>query len=302
MKADLDSVYYQALDEYLGEKESGLIEQVIPEWVRFLIVLGGGAILFLIVLGITSRAQVRTRTVELQENQSLLQTLVDSTTDAIFVKDAQGKYLIYSRGAEKSVGKPPSQVLGHDDYAVFPDNAEELIAQDQKIIAEGKPVTYEETLPDANGLLHTYLTTKGPLFDKNKGVAGIFGIARDITERKQTEQALLQNEEKYRNLFENAADGLFVLDEQSNVIELNGRICEMLGYPREELRMINAATLIHEDDAKGIEYADALNALLQGETIRSFYRLRKRWQSYPSRISHKDGGGRTLSKYYSRHH
>src|SRR5262249_54100319 len=64
---------------------------------------------------------------------------------------------------------------------------------------------------------------------------GYIGCADDITERKRIEQALVTSESRYRALFENANDAIFLESEDDDIIAANERACELLGYSHEEL-------------------------------------------------------------------
>ncbi len=61
------------------------------------------------------------------------------------------------------------------------------------------------------------------------------GTSVDITDRKLTEKALRESEERFRAMFENAAVGMLVTDLEGRLLEYNDRFCEFLGYFREEL-------------------------------------------------------------------
>lgn len=133
----------------------------------------------------------------------LLAAIADSSDGPIVAKDRAGRYILFNRAASRVVGKPAEEVLGRDDRTLFPpEQAEMLIAVSRRVIAENRIITLEERLDTLQGE-RLFLTTKGPLRDSEGNVIGIFGISRDITERKQTEAALYASELSYRSLFEN---------------------------------------------------------------------------------------------------
>ncbi|PLY17002.1 MAG: two-component system response regulator [Sedimenticola sp.] len=120
---------------------------------------------------------------------AMLESITSNTTDAIFVKDRQGRYLTSNRALSDLLGKTPDEMIGRDDFALFPKAlAEQFQADDQKIIAQGKTLTYEEPVIAGDKTL-PYMTTKGPLII-NGQIEGIFGIARDITEQYKTQKSL----------------------------------------------------------------------------------------------------------------
>lgn len=131
------------------------------------------------------------RAESLRANQ-LLAAIVDSSSDAIFAKDLEGRYIISNRETARVIGKPAEQMLGHVDAEFFPAAHAELIrANDRRVIAEKRINTYEEKLRTVDGE-RTFLATKGPLRDADGQVFGLYGISRDITVRKQMEEQIRQ--------------------------------------------------------------------------------------------------------------
>ncbi|AMV25356.1 Blue-light-activated protein [Gemmata sp. SH-PL17] len=127
---------------------------------------------------------------EVRRSADLLRAVADGTTDAVFVKDRGGKYLLFNEAAARFVGKPVAEVLGKDDTALFdPASARVSMDNDRRVLESGQVDTGEETLTAA-GVTRTYLATKGPYRDADGNVIGVIGISRDITDRKRTEQRL----------------------------------------------------------------------------------------------------------------
>ena len=132
--------------------------------------------------------------IEAQEEKAramqLLAAIAESSTDAIFAKDIDDRFIVFNSASAHLAGKRPEDVLGRDETAIFPpESARQLIADNRRVMAENRVITFEEELVTAEGR-RTYLTTKGPLHDDAGKVIGMFGIARDITERQQAEMAL----------------------------------------------------------------------------------------------------------------
>lgn len=141
-------------------------------------------------------------------NRRLLDIVISGTPDAVFVKDRQGRYLLVNAAAANFIGKTPGEVIGRDDRVLFPDaSAERLMAMDRTIMAGGRTQTHEEQLTTLDGKTLVFLVTKGPVFDEAGGVAGIFGISREISDRKRAEGEIRSlNIELERRVAERAAE------------------------------------------------------------------------------------------------
>lgn len=128
----------------------------------------------------------------LRKNHSLLNTILAETTDAIFVKDREGRYLHINDAGAKFLDKSVREVIGKDDTELFDrDSAQQIIANDRRIMTEGNTFTFEEHLTAA-GHTRSYSAMKTPYRDNESNIIGLIGISRDITERKQAEEAVYQ--------------------------------------------------------------------------------------------------------------
>ncbi len=129
---------------------------------------------------------------ELLKTTELLRAVINGTNDAVFVKDRQGKYLMFNEAAAKFVGKSIADVIGKDDTEVFDEaSVQSVMERDRKIMNQGVVSTEEETL-SINGVTRIYHATKGPYRDAEGSTIGIFGISRDITETKRLEEQFQQ--------------------------------------------------------------------------------------------------------------
>jgi two-component system, cell cycle sensor histidine kinase and response regulator CckA len=187
---------------------------------------------------------VRKRTERLQkslEQESvMLRTLIDNLPDGIFLKDKESRFIFANQVIAELMGAPdPSALTGKTDHDFYPREVADVFLADERSVMESRRrLVNREESESMSGKLR-WLTTKVPLVDARGEVTGLFGITRDITERHEAEEKLRRSEQRYRDLLEQAADGIFLLDENGNFLMANAAICEMLGHAREELLRLN---------------------------------------------------------------
>jgi len=189
------------------------------------------------------------------EALSLLSAIADSSDDAIFAKDLEGRYTLFNPAASRFVGKPVEEVLGQDDRAIFPpEQAEKLMAIGRQIIANNAIYYQEEALDTTKGT-RTFLATKGPLSDKQGQVIGIFGISRDITALKQVEQSLREGEERLLLAQSSAHVGIWDWDLNTGAITWTAELEAIYGYPKGSFPGTYSAfsERVHPDDLAGFE-------------------------------------------------
>ncbi|MFZ6743478.1 EAL domain-containing protein [Undibacterium sp. JH2W] len=155
---------------------------------------------------------------KVQNNRNLLDAIIRGTSDSIFVKDLKGRYVLANESATKFVGKSLHEVIGHDDYALFPPESARMITEvDKGVMASGEIQTADEYVDTMSGKAMVFMVTKGPMLDKAGNVQGLFGIARDITERKEAEAALRDSEAAMKVAQRLAAVGSWNWDVRSDV-------------------------------------------------------------------------------------
>jgi PAS domain S-box-containing protein len=159
----------------------------------------------------------RLRIVSLAEKHYL--KMLDCSPSVIYTKDHEGRYRSINKEFEKLSGLKSEDVIGKTDFELFsPSVAENSTRNDKQVIQTGMPKEIEEYTPVA-GKMRIFLSTKYPLLDETGKIYGICGVSTDITERKKAEDALRENEEKYRLVFEEA-DVLISIYDRNGICQL----------------------------------------------------------------------------------
>ncbi len=173
--------------------------------------------------------------VERRQAMALLDSFVSSSSDPMFAKDTDGRYVLFNPEACRLLNTTEAAVLGRDDRSVHPPaEALQVMENDRRVMQENHVIRFEERLLTADGE-RIYLSTKGPMHDAAGQVIGLYGVARDITERFRAEAALRESEARFRAMFEQSPVAYQSLDEQGRFLDVNPVLCELLGYVPEQL-------------------------------------------------------------------
>lgn len=145
-----------------------------------------------IVSTFTDITELKTAKTKLEKSLNLLQSVIEGTTDSIYVRDLNGHYLMVNSAAARFLGKSVEDLVEKSAIGmVLPETARRWKEDDQRVLASGRTETFEIRIK-IEGKENIYLTTKGPVRDNEGNIFGIFGVSRDITEKKKAEEELLK--------------------------------------------------------------------------------------------------------------
>ena len=210
----------------------------------FIVFIGGviiSLLLFSLLLSFFNtqfRAQIIAEqlTSKLKESEEKHRLLIENSHDIIYTLTADGVFNFVSSAWTAILGHPISQVSGQPfRQFVHPEDLSGCFAFLQKVITSGqrqKGVEYRMLHTDGTWYWHT--SSAVALRDQTGAIIGIEGIARDISDRKRTEDLLQQTRQNYETFFNTIDEFLFVLDEQGNIIHANSTVIDRLGYTEDE--------------------------------------------------------------------
>ena len=133
--------------------------------------------------------------IRLEHSRNLLKSIIQGTSDAIFVKDNHGRYVLVNEAGAAFVNKSAQEVIGLSDKDLFDAESVQTISiLDQAILSKGWVQTHEERLTVLGGLTRFFLVTKGAILNQHGKIEGLFGISRNITEQKNIELELISRE------------------------------------------------------------------------------------------------------------
>ncbi|NJL61701.1 MAG: PAS domain-containing protein [Methylacidiphilales bacterium] len=165
---------------------------------------------------------------DLVKANGVLRAVIDGTSDVIYVKDLQGRYVIANATAANWLETTVESMLDRDDTALFPpDKAEQIQQMDRQVIETGKSITFEEEIPK-QGIVRSLLSAKYPWRDAEGNIIGVIGISRDISDvynelrlRKRTEVTLQEQTKLLQIIVESIGDGLILANTQGEFLLFN---------------------------------------------------------------------------------
>ena len=182
----------------------------------------------------TERKQVEE---ELAAERDLLNTLINTMPDNVFIKDVMGRIVLDNHAHQRALGANAlEQVMGKTDFDFFPrELAAQYDADEKRVIRSGEPLIDKmEPFLDKDHNQRWLLTTKVPLRDRQGNITGIVGYNHDFTQRKQAEELLRESEERYRSILENTGLGVFESTPEGRIIRLNLAFASMFGFDSPE--------------------------------------------------------------------
>ena len=189
--------------------------------------------------------------VALAEEHNLLRTIIDTAQDFIFVKDTEHRFLLNNvRHREVLGAESQEDALGKTDADFFPEDvADGYHEDDRTLFRTGQTqLGKEENFVDENGERGWISTTKVPLYGASGDIEALVAICRDITDSKRAGEALRESEERFRGAFKDAPVGAALVATDSSFLKVNPALCEIFGYPEEELLAMTSYDVTHPED------------------------------------------------------
>jgi PAS domain S-box-containing protein len=195
---------------------------------------------------------------ELAYERDLLRILMDHIPDCIYFKDANGNFVRINKAQAALLGvNDPSEALGRSDADYYdPPVAAKTRADEERILRTGEPLIGSVDLITRHGLTWWMTASKVPVRDEVRKTDLIVGISRDVTEWKNTVEALEKSEESLRLLFEAIPHAVWVYDvETLRFLKVNHAASRQYGYAADQFERITVADLHPPEEARRLRTA-----------------------------------------------
>jgi len=167
----------------------------------------------------------------LRESEERFRSLVEMTSDWIWMVDREGFYTYASPKVKDLLGYEPQEVIGRSPFDFMPPEEQERVSRVfLETIKSRKPFTRLENVNLHKDGRRVVLESSGvPIVDGHGNLLGYRGIDRDITDRKQAEETLRESEERYRALVETTGTGFVIIDVEGSVVDANAEYVRLAG-------------------------------------------------------------------------
>ena len=170
---------------------------------------------------------------ELERQRELLSTIIESSSEAIFAKDAGGSYLVINEAGARMMGYESREVIGRTDIELFPAGEGLSIREsDLLVMRSGFPSKHESRLRGKERVIDLSVA-ESPWIDSSGGIVGVIGVASEITERKNLEGQLREGDRKNRAIIDQLRDGVVVADENGKAVLWNKSMERITGITAE---------------------------------------------------------------------
>lgn len=188
---------------------------------------------------------------------AFLHALMETIPNPVFYKNAGGVYLGCNSAFEKFLNMDRERIVGKTVYDLAPgDLADTYRRKDDELFKNPGVQIYESEVAGAGGRSNAVFY-KATFNSPDGSVGGLIGVIMDITERKRAEEALRESEEKYRAVFETAADIIYVISADGKMEAISPSVETITGYKVEEWINRNMAELaskfLHPEDMAAME-------------------------------------------------
>ena len=204
----------------------------------------------------------------LAESEKRLKSYIENAPDGVFIADETGRYLEVNPAACRITGYKKEELLAmHIPDLLAPESLEEGAKHSKELLSSGQG-SVELRFRHKDGSLR-YWSVDAVRLSPTRFI----GFVKDITGRRQSEEALRQSEEKYRGIFDESVAAVYVFDNKKNFINSNKAGLDLLGYSREELLQLS----IPDVDADPVVVLPAHQELLSGGRLINYeHRLRRK--------------------------
>jgi PAS domain S-box-containing protein len=191
-----------------------------------------------------------------EDQQALFVSIVNSSEDAIFSHTLDGTILSWNKGAVKLFGYSEAEAIGNNCSIIIPSKLLHEKANHIDSITRGISIEHFETQRRTkNGELIYVSLTVSPIRNSKGVITGASKVARDISDKKRSDDIIKNNEKRFRSLLQNSNDGLSLMTVEGVMLEISPTGKKITGFDETEMVGYARHDLIHPDDLEHVSQA-----------------------------------------------
>jgi len=187
----------------------------------------------------------------IEKSEAAFRAILRNMHYGVFAFDTEGHFTFVNDVVIKRSGYPRRWYVGKTLFDVVRPQERESIEEHFKATVRGEQVPpYKFSyLRAANDIAWVHISTTA--IREEGRIVGVLGVLLDITKRVKFEQALMESERKYRTLFEDSRDAIFITDGEGNLTDVNRSFLRLFDYDREDIKKLRAVdTYVNREDCK----------------------------------------------------
>jgi two-component system NtrC family sensor kinase len=190
----------------------------------------------------------------LRQSEEKYRTILEETGDGYFETDLAGSFTFVNDAQARLLGYSSEEIIGMSFRAFTPEERVNAVLEAySRMYKTGEPLrNFVDEVIGKDGSHGFAESSAFPIRNDRGKIVGFRGVRRDITARKQMEEALRHSEEKYRTILEEIEDAYFEVDLGGHLTFVNDSVCRDLGYSREELMGKSYKVFTVEDDIESV--------------------------------------------------
>ena len=211
--------------------------------------------------------------IEAQNKHNKLKAILENIPDLLWIKDVNGVYITCNKRFEDFFGAKEKDIINKTDYDFVDKKLADFFKEhDIKAMNSKKPLSNFEDITFASDGHKEYLQSiKSKVIDSNGNILGVLGIGRDLTELRDKEVKLTEQQEELQSIYNTTKDGLAIVDMETNFVKVNKAYCEITGLSEEELLGTSCLALSDPQDRERV--SAIMNEFMQKGVIDNFEKV-----------------------------
>lgn len=204
----------------------------------------------------------------------ILAALLQEATDSIVVKDREGRYLLINPAGADFIGRSAEEIIGKTDFELFtPETAQRIADSDRDVMVQEKTQIIEDLLVPLAGETRTFQAMKCVYRGSHGDVEGIINVVRDISLKRQAEDALKESEQRFRMMADAAPVFIWMTDERGKPNYFNKQWLDFTGQTLDDVKGEHWFEPVQPDDWLSIQL-ECGERFLTRQPMKMEFRLR----------------------------